>query len=95
MGAAYPYAAGFKARATSRAAAEAMKPKVKSLRARVYDAIAERPSTPEEVASRIGEPVMNCRPRTAELAKLGKIEDSGLRRTAMGGRKAIVWRVTP
>lgn len=95
MGAAYPHSAGWKARDTSRAAAEAMTPKVKSLRARVFDAIAERPSTPEEVAARIGEPVMNCRPRAAELSKLGKIVDSGLRRAAMGGRKAIVWMVAP
>jgi hypothetical protein len=62
------------------------------LRARVYEAIKARPSTPEEIAAAIGENVWGVRPRTSELAARNLIEDSGERRQAMGGRSAIVWR---
>lgn len=49
-------------------------------------------ATPEQVALRLGVPLMNVRPRCSELARLGLIEDSRVRRLAMGGRKAIVWK---
>lgn len=88
----YPDAPGYKARSTSRAAAEGVAPKAGTLRARVLDAIRARPGTPEEIAARLGEPVLNTRPRTSELVRMGLIEDSGERRKAMGGRSAIVWQ---
>lgn len=88
----YPEAPGFKARDTSRDAAEAMAPKAGGLRARVLGELRRGPGTPEDVADRLGEPVMNCRPRFSELSSRGLIEDSGARGRAMGGRKAIVWR---
>jgi hypothetical protein len=89
----YPEAPGFKARDTAKAAAAGMTPKAGSLRARVYDELKRRPGTPEQVAARIGEPVMNCRPRISELSARGLVVDSGERGEAMGGRLAIVWRV--
>lgn len=92
-GAAYPAQPGFKARQTSQAAAAQIAPKAVSLRARVLDAIKEKPGTPEEIAARLGEPVMNVRPRCSELAARNLITDSGARREAMGGRLAIVWQV--
>lgn len=95
MGAAYPHSPGAKRRDTSFAAAAAMAPKAGSLRARVYDSLKEKPGTPEDVASRLGEPVMNCRPRFSELSARDLIRDTGKRREAMGGRQAIVWEVTP
>lgn len=88
----YPDGPGFKARDTSRAAAAATAPEVKSLRARVFDEIKRNPSTPEEVAARLKLPVHSIRPRFSECAAKGWIEDSGDRRRAMGGRQAIVWR---
>lgn len=94
MAASYPHEPGAKARDTSFAAARAMGLKVGSIRARVYEAIAERPSTPEEIAARIGEPVFSVRPRASELATMGLIKDSGKRREAMGGKLAIVWSIT-
>jgi len=94
MAASYPHAPGFKARSTAKAAAEAMAPKAQSLRARVFDALKEKADTPEGVAARIGEPVMNVRPRCSELAARNMIADTGQRREAMGGRQAIVWAVT-
>lgn len=89
---AYPNAPGFKARETSRAAAAGVAPAALTIRERVLAEIKIKPGTPEEIAGRIGEPVMNVRPRASELAARNLIEDSGLRREAMGGRQAIVWR---
>lgn len=89
----YPNRPGFKARETAKAAADGLAPKAGSLRARVYDALKHGPMTPEEIADLIGEPVMNVRPRLSELSAKDLIEDSGLRGEAMGGRKAIKWRV--
>ncbi len=88
----YPDAPGFKARATSRAAAEGVATKSGPLRDRVLAALKVREGTPEQVALRIGEPLMNCRPRFSELARKGLIVDSGRRGLAMGGRQAIIWR---
>lgn len=98
VAAAYPDHPGHKRRRTSRAAAEAMAPRAGSIRSRVYDAIKAKPGTPEEIAARIGVPVMNVRPRCSELSapapgRPALIRDSGDRRTAMGGREAIVWEV--
>lgn len=92
---AYPENPGVKPphRDTSRAAADGIAPGVKSLRARVYDALKEHADTPEGVAARLGEPVMNCRPRFSELSANGLIEDSGRRGPAAGGKQAIVWQV--
>lgn len=97
---AYPDHPGHKRRRTSRAAAEAMAPKAGSIRQRVYDALKAKPGTPEEIAARLGVPVMNVRPRCSELAADAPgrgplIRDTGLRRTAMGGREAIVWEIVP
>lgn len=89
----YPDTPGHKGnRDTGSAAAAGMEPKVGTIRARVLAAIREKPGTPEEIAERIGEPVLNTRPRTAELSKMGLIEDSGERAKAMGGRMAIRWK---
>ncbi|MDP1598992.1 hypothetical protein [Phenylobacterium sp.] len=88
----YPESPGFKARETSRAAAAAMAPQAKSLRARVFDEIKKAPGTPEQIAHRLKEPLMNVRPRCSELAAKGLIMDSEARGTAMGGRRAIIWR---
>jgi hypothetical protein len=38
---------------------------------------------------------MNVRPRLSELSKQGLVIDSGARGTAMGGRRAIIWKVAP
>lgn len=89
----YPDAPGFKARETSRAAAEAIAPHALSLRARVYDELKKGPGSPEQLAKRLREPVMNIRPRCSQLAAKGLIKDSGTRAKAMGGRQAIVWEI--
>lgn len=88
----YPDTPGHKGRDTGRAAAAGIEPQAGTIRAKVLAAIREKPGTPEEVAERIGEPVLNCRPRFSECVALGLIEDTGERHQAMGGRRAIVWR---
>lgn len=89
----YPNSPGWKARATSQAAAEAIAPQAKSLRARVFDELKKAPGTPEQIAHRMKEPLMNVRPRLSELSAKGLVRDSGARGQAMGGRQAIVWEV--
>lgn len=88
----YPLKPGWKKRETSRAAAEGIAPAATSLRERVLAEVRRKPGTPEEIAVRLVEPVMNIRPRLSELSKLQLVADSGRRGTAMGGRKAIVWK---
>lgn len=91
----YPDHPGFKARDTSRDAAEAIAPAAKTLRAQVYEEIKRLPGTPEQIAKRLMCPLMNVRPRCSELAAQGLIADSGMRGQASGGRRAIVWCVPP
>lgn len=90
----YPSAPGYKREGTSEDAASGIAPKVGSLRAKVYDQIKFAPSTPEEVADVLSLPVHSIRPRFSELSARGLIKDSGKRRTAMGGRLAMVWEIT-
>ena len=91
----YPNAPGWKGRATSREAAQGMAPKATTIRDRVLASLKRYPGTPEDIAGRIAEPVMNVRPRFSELAAKGLIEDTGRRGPASGGRWATIWRVTP
>ena len=91
----YPDEPGYKSRSTSKAAADGVAPKARSLRQRVYDYIRDHgPATPEEIAAGLGEPLHNVRPRAAELSTRGFIEDSGLRGVAAGGRASIKWKVS-
>lgn len=92
MSATYPTAAGWKARDTSRAAAEAITPKAPTLRARVLEAIQQQPGSADDIAIRLGVSWMSVRPRCSELAARGLIEDGGLRDIATGGKRCIVWR---
>lgn len=87
----YPLAPGFKARNTSREAAQAIAPKAKTLRERVLEAVKAAPGTPETIAARLGLPLLSIRPRFSELSALGKIRDTGKRGTSDGGKRAIVW----
>lgn len=87
----YPHEPGWKARETSHAAAVAVAPMARSLRARVYDCIQERPDTPEGVARRLNLDILAVRPRCTELARLGKIHDSGARGRSRSGKSAIIW----
>lgn len=84
---------------TGIAAAEGIAARAPLLRDRVMKAIEfmslyDAPgATAEEVAAILKEPVHSIRPRVSELHTKGLIVDGGERGTAMGGRRAIRWRV--
>jgi len=89
---AYPNVPGFKARDTSADAASAAKETAPILRARCL-AVLERSNglTADEVAGRLGASILSVRPRITELTHLGKIRDTGSRRSNASGKSAIVW----
>ncbi len=89
----YPDAPGWKGAETSKEAAQGVKETAALLRERILEAIRQRPGTPEQIALRLNAPLMNVRPRCSELRKRGLIVDSGGRAQALGGRRAIIWRV--
>lgn len=89
---AYPNTPGACDRDTSRAAAASVAQTAPLLRERVLDAY-ERSTgmTADECAGRLGLSILSIRPRVTELARLGKLRDSGERRLNGSGRSAIVW----
>lgn len=92
LGAAYPLAVASRPVDTSQAAAEAMAPRVETLRAKVYGALTRRSQTADEVAESLGESILAIRPRVTELHKAGYLLDTGERRANASGRLAVVWR---
>lgn len=90
----YPQTPGWKARDTSKAAAEQMAPISGTLRANVLAAIKAEPDglTADECATRLNQSVLAIRPRVSELAAEKLITDSGTRRENAGGKNAIVWK---
>lgn len=77
--------------ATSREAAWRVTPRTGTQRRRVLDAIANRPSTDEELQQGLRMSGNTERPRRVELVAGGWICDSGLRRRTADGGEAIVW----
>jgi hypothetical protein len=91
----YPHAPGYKVSGTSRDAAVAVIDRACTLRERVYDVLVYSPSTADECAAMLGESVLSIRPRLSELLRMGKIENTGLRRKNASGHSASVWRARP
>ena len=90
----YPNTPGHKGPAeTSRAAADAIKPKAATVRQRVLWEIGIGARTADEVAAMVGLSILAVRPRCSELARLGLIADTGMRRPNESGRMAVVWRL--
>ena len=90
----YPNWPGFRARDTSKAAADAVAPKSANLRERALFEIRLRREdglTADEVAKVLGQDVLTIRPRVAELARMCLIRDSKKRRQNRSGKSAIVW----
>jgi len=89
----YPNAPGYKRGGTSKAAADSMREKAPTLRQKVLDVLFHQDLTADECAAEIGKSRLAVRPRLAELARLGKIVDTGeTRANADSGKKATVWR---
>lgn len=90
----YPDRPGFKARETARIAADDIAPKAPRLRELCLETLRQAGMlTPDECAARLGIDKLSVRPRFSELAALGKIIDTGVRRTNGSGKRAIVWCV--
>lgn len=92
----YPEHPGAKVGGASQDAADAMAEHAPSLRERVEFILGfEGPMTTDEMAARLNVSVLSVRPRFSELMKLGKIEQTGERRTNDSGMTANVWRIKP
>lgn len=79
---------------TSRAAAAGALKSTATNRRRVLEALAVEPMTDEEVQTALGMPPNTQRPRRVELADMGLVEPSEVRRPTTTGAVAIVWKVT-
>ena len=90
----YPHVPGWKARETSRQAAEDMKPKAPTVRNKILGLLTPALAlTADEAAEMLGLSILTVRPRFSELALDGKLVDSGHRRRNGSGKSAIVWRL--
>lgn len=88
----YPHTPGAKARETSFEAAEGVASQAPILRARCLRELEHSNGlTADEVAGRLGLSILSVRPRITELARDGKVRDSGDRRRNASGKRAIVW----
>lgn len=91
----YPITPGAQPRETSHAAAGHAARTAPRLRALALAAVrGSQGLTADEVARQLGLSILSIRPRLTELARLGKVRDSGLRRRNISGRNAIVWEPT-
>lgn len=88
----YPEVPGHKRQDTSAAAAMAMESSAGTIRSRCLRCLDGRDLTADEVADILNLSILTVRPRMTELLRMGKIEDSGLRRFNASGKKAIVWK---
>jgi len=89
----YPMRPGYKRRATSREAAEAMADKAPSLRDQCFSALCEQPMTADEVAAVLGKSILSIRPRLSELVRLGCIRDTGRTAPNASGKNAVIWEI--
>lgn len=88
----YPNSPGWKKDGTSRDAARKMKRTANTLRDQVLEALRHEAMTSDECAAAIGKTPFSIRPRVTELAKLGLIEETEVRRLNDSGSLATVWR---
>jgi hypothetical protein len=81
---------------TSVEAHESIKPLKPTLQQLVFEKIRNHPVglTDEQIQNLTGLRTQSETARRNELVKLGLVKDSGLRRVASSGRKAIVWVAT-
>jgi len=92
----YPAGPGYKnkdKKGPSRQAALSIKSHAVTLRDKCFKAVNQKPMTADEVANVIGASILSVRPRVAELVKLRRLKDTGLRRANSSGKMATVWGV--
>lgn len=90
----YPSTPGFMRTDTSRDAAADIAARAPTLRERVVAILKCSRCTADEVAAVMNKSVLTIRPRVAELAVMGLIRDTDIRRQNSSGKKAIVWEAT-
>lgn len=93
----YPDFPGHRGVETSVQAAQDFAPKLGRLQRLAEMAIRQAGAaglTADELAARVGFDRWSIQPRTSELRRMGKIRDSGLRRSNGTGKNAIVWIAT-
>lgn len=89
----YPYSPGYKDSDTSKLASEEIKEDAETLRMAVYSALkTQKPMTADEMSEYLNRDKLSIRPRFSELKEQGLIEDTGLRRKNISGKKAKVFR---
>jgi predicted ArsR family transcriptional regulator len=79
---------------TSRAAADAIEPRMNAQHGRILGYLTGRGptgATDEEIALDLGIAPSTARPRRVELQRMGKAKDSGRRKKTEAGRPAVVW----
>jgi DNA-binding MarR family transcriptional regulator len=96
FGATYPNAPGFaRDSQTSRAAAEAIAPKMRELHRLILAALANHGAlTADEIADRLSRHVLTIRPRLTELKELGYVESARITRPSAIGNSMRVMRLT-
>ena len=89
----YPSVPGFKTGGASRDAAEAIKERAPTIRARVLALVKACPNglTADECAAELGLSILATRPRFSELYETGWIIKTGIRRKNDSGMTAHVW----
>lgn len=88
----FPAEPGFVAGSdTSEAAAESVRLDAGEMRARVLGYIRRVAATCDEIEVALGMRHQTASARIRELALLGRIVDSGIRRQTRSGRFAVVW----
>ncbi len=86
----YPFRAGWKARETSKAAADSIN--VTLGQQAVLTALRHHgPMTADECAEKMGNDRLYVRPRCSELATKGLVKDTGTTRKNASGKSAVVW----
>jgi hypothetical protein len=90
----YPYQAGYKARSTSKEAADKINMQYPRLRFAIEDVFKfgeYNTYTADEVADQLNQNLISVRARITELNQLDILEDSGERRKNSNNRNVIAW----
>ena len=70
-----------------------IKPKLSGKRLQVYNAIAQAPKTLIELCEALQWQINCISGRVSELAKMGAIEEVGVRKNPLSGKNMTVWQV--
>ena len=90
----YPMIPWAKTDGPSQQAADHLTPKVLNIRGRVLHCFGQHKNlTADEASKKLNLDRLTIRPRVAELVRMGKLIDTGIRRANASGRNATVWEI--